>query len=234
MDINCAEIDDHLDRWRTMIDSNDEPDHLKAYFRAQILISSGNYIDAVKILIEAFGVMNHLKDQYSWQGIYYSVGGLLATSLDYIGMVDKAGEIFDEIIGSNPNGCHVCDYAVYLHRRRKDYDKAQSFYLKALQQFPDSSFTHLKYAGFLRHARKDGKSAEVHYKLSCEKNPQNSEALGGYASYLHASNTSIDGAALYYEKAIKVDPTHINNLCNFGLFLSEEKHDYDRAEKLYK
>jgi len=32
----------------------------------------------------------------------------------------------------------------------------------------------------------------------------------------------------------QLDETHTNNLCNYGLFLSEEKHAYLKAEELYR
>jgi Tfp pilus assembly protein PilF len=36
-----------------------------------------------------------------------------------------------------------------------------------------------------------------------------------------------------YKQAVKIDSTHTNNLCNYGLFLSEERHQYSEAEKMY-
>ena len=33
---------------------------------------------------------------------------------------------------------------------------------------------------------------------------------------------------------VQADETHTNNLCNYGLFLSEEKRDYAKAEDMYK
>lgn len=35
-------------------------------------------------------------------------------------------------------------------------------------------------------------------------------------------------------KAVKLDPTHVNNYCNYGLFLSEEIKDYEKAEVMYQ
>lgn len=36
------------------------------------------------------------------------------------------------------------------------------------------------------------------------------------------------------EKAVALDPLHANNHCNFGLFLSEEKNNFEVAEKMYQ
>eukprot|EP00597_Dinobryon_sp_UTEXLB2267_P009215 CAMPEP_0170087648 /NCGR_PEP_ID=MMETSP0019_2-20121128/22087_1 /TAXON_ID=98059 /ORGANISM="Dinobryon sp., Strain UTEXLB2267" /LENGTH=277 /DNA_ID=CAMNT_0010305431 /DNA_START=319 /DNA_END=1148 /DNA_ORIENTATION=+ len=126
----------------------------------------------------------------------------------------------------DPLGYYISDYAVFLHRRKRDYDKAQSFYSKALLQWPDQASLHLKYAGFLRHVRRDVGGAEQHYKRSVELNPKNADALGNYASFLHGVYNNTTQAEKLYKQAVQLDDTHTNNLCNYGLFLSEERREY--------
>lgn len=234
--VEYKDVDENIVAWRARLDSNVSelspteylPDFHSLYRDAQFKIAMGYYEEAIPVLTQAFSIMasQSLKDSFEWKGIYFSIGGLLATSLDYLGKVDLAEEVFNSIIKDDPIGNHICDYAVFLHRRKRDYEKANSFYLKAIETFPGSSFAALKYAGFLRHVRRDNKNAEKYYKLACEKNPENSEALGAYASFLHGASTNVPAAEAYYEKAIKVDPTHTNNLCNMGLFLRCRNNNY--------
>lgn len=93
---------------------------------------------------------------------------------------------------------------------------------------------HLKYAGFLRHVRRNHDQALQHYKRAVETNDSNADAIGGYASFLHGTKSDKVLVETLYERAIAVDSVHVNNLCNFGLFLSEERDAYERAEAMYK
>lgn len=93
---------------------------------------------------------------------------------------------------------------------------------------------HLKYAGFLRHIRRNHEQALHHYRRAVDVNDQNADAIGGYASFLHGTKGDKTLVENLYDRAIAVDDVHVNNLCNFGLFLSEEKEAYDRAEVMYK
>jgi Tfp pilus assembly protein PilF len=109
--------------------------------------------------------------------------------------------------------------------------------MEALKLFPSHSTIHLKYAGFVRHVRGDIDRAGEHYKKAVKCNPQNVDALGGYASFLHGTNSSSSSKKIaeeLYNSAIELDNTHVNNLCNFGLFLSEELQQYNKAESMYK
>jgi hypothetical protein len=44
----------------------------------------------------------------------------------------------------NPDGIHLGDYAIFLHKRKRDYNNAQSYYIKTLQLYPNHSSIHLK------------------------------------------------------------------------------------------
>lgn len=50
--------------------------------------------------------------------------------------------------------------------------------------------------------------------------------------FLHAVRLDEVRAERTYERAIAEDPTVANNLSNFGLFLSDVKQDFDKAETM--
>ena len=72
---------------------------------------------------------------------------------------------------------HIGDYAIYLHRRKKDFKLADKYYQITLETYPYQSSIHLKYAGFLRYIKKDLSKAETHYILAIQHN-RNSETIG--------------------------------------------------------
>ena len=226
---------EYIEKFEERIQSStDEEEYQTLYYRSQLLISNGNYKEAIVLLQKAYQAASKVKNDYIWSSLYYNICHLYAATLDYLGDIKHAEEIFQELLELNSNGIHLGDYAIFLHKRKRDYNNAQSYYIKTLQLYPNHSSIHLKYAGFLRHVKNDLIGTETHYKLAIETNPDNTDALGSYASFLHGVLKKIDLAEQFYSKSIQIDGTHANNLCNYGLFLSEEKKLYDKAEEMYK
>ena len=95
------------------------------YEYAQLLASVGKYDEALIYFREAYQLLTPNKHDYVWKSLYCSVGVQLATVLDYIGRYDDAGEVFKDIMEVEPKGFHIGDYALFLHRRKRDFDKAQ-------------------------------------------------------------------------------------------------------------
>jgi len=69
--------------------------------------------------------------------------------LDYLSKYDKAEEVYTEILQLDPLGYYIGEFAIFLHRRKRDFDQAQSFYLKALQHWPEQATLHLKYVIYI-------------------------------------------------------------------------------------
>ncbi len=100
-----------------------DPDFVFLYQSGQWKIASGDYAGAVDDLMEAFHDAREYKNSLVWKRMFCSIGGALAGALDFLGR-DEAGPVLEEILAVEPDGFHIGDYAVYLHRRRKDFDKA--------------------------------------------------------------------------------------------------------------
>lgn len=224
----------HVSKLQDALLNADIPEFQRQYKYGKLLVSRGMYKQALIHLEKAMDLSKSVKANTIFQGVCIDIGTLLAQSYDYCGNIQKADEVYNELISSDANGNFIGDYAIFLHRRKRDFAKAQMFYTKSLSLFPKQSSMHLKYAGFLRHVKKDIKGAEDHYKKAIETNPLNADALGSYASFLHGISGNISHAQQLYEEAIRIDDTHTNNLCNYSLFLSEEKKNYELAETHYK
>lgn len=201
---------------------------------AQLLCSIGEYAEAKKLLTNAFQSFKIYQNTPLYTHYAYNCGVTYATVLEYLNEVDTCESVYLYLDNVKPQGYHLGEFAYFLHRRKKDFDRAEVYYKRALEFFPEHSSIHLKYAGFLRHVRRNLTGAQQEYLLAVNTGPENADALGNYASFLHGVNRMIDEAEFYYKKAAQVDDTHANNLCNYGLFLSEEREKFAEAEKMYK
>jgi tetratricopeptide (TPR) repeat protein len=210
--------------------------HEQAVCTAQMMSAIGDWDAALKHYEKAWLDLVKLRENYVWQGQFCRVGVEYGTLLDNKGKLDEAEDVFNSVMEISPGPEVLGAYAVFLHRKRKNYDLAERYFQESLKQLPTQSSCHLKYAGFLRHVRKNFISAEHHYEKAVASNPRNIDALGTYASYLHGLGDAkgLEKAQDLYERCVKIDPCHPNNCCNYGLFLSEERGDYKRAEELYE
>jgi tetratricopeptide (TPR) repeat protein len=203
---------------------------------AQLLMAQNQHAEAIPFFERAVTTLRTVskKKPNLWKDYYVRVLGSYAMTLDFVGQLDAAEKIYHECLQVNPAGFFLGEYAVFLHRRKRDFVQAQAYYERSLQLYPAQSSIHLKYAAFLRHVRRDLAAAEHHYKLAIETNTRNPDAVGSYASFLHGVIGDAPLAETYYREAVELDRTHANNLCNYGLFLSEEKKNFTLAEDLYK
>lgn len=216
-----GDINDHTSKLSERIRELKEPHFYESFLLSQILIAEGNYVAALPLLDEAMAGVRKVKDQFEWARVYLAIGGTLSQTLDSLNLLERADSIYAEMLLACPTGMFIGEYAIFLQRKMRDFDRAQAFFKKSLHLYPFQSSIHLKYAGFLRHVRKDADAAERHYKLAVDTNPSSAEALGSYASFLHGVRGNISEAEGLYQRSVEADPTHTNNLCNYGLFLSE-------------
>lgn len=240
----AAELDAYINKLssnsESQIQNGDQRGALiQQSYMARLLLAQGKYLDALPYFQCAMEGARALgssspENKFLWAGFLCEVGAELASTQDYLGDISSAEEIYQELLTIRPNGTFLGDYAIFLHRRKRDYVQAEAFYTRSLQLHPHQSSIHLKYAGFLRHVKKDLHGADAAYRRAIETNKTNADALGSYASFLHGALGKIELAGEMYEQALKQDTFHANNLCNYGLFLSEERGNYGVAEDLYK
>ena len=69
--------------------------------------------------------MDSVKTSEIWKSMYCSIGAKYASILDYQGKIDEANIIFEDIISVDPKGVHIGDYALFLHRRKRQFDQAE-------------------------------------------------------------------------------------------------------------
>ena len=130
------------------------------------------------------------------------------------------------------------NYAMFLHKVRRDKVGALRQFLAATNAYPSHSAILVKFASFKKYCGDlDGaeelfkKAVEVASKLPGE---QQGDALGAFAVFLHAVRQDVSRARDMYERAAAADPSHANNLSNFGLFLCDVAHEPASAEAMYE
>lgn len=129
------------------ISSDTNPIFIKQYEYGQLLLSIGRHKDALRYLKEAYDAISLKKIDPIWLDQYCRIGSQYAMILDYLNDQSTTEVIYEQIMSVNPTGLHIGDYALFLHRRKREYDKAEAFYLKALELYPEQSSIILKYAG---------------------------------------------------------------------------------------
>lgn len=158
--------------------------------------------------------------------------GTLARRLAKKGL-DDAGLFYELSLEPNDPALLV-SYADFLTDVRKDHDRAELFYKRALEAEPNYAVGSANYAIFLYTVRKDHDRAERFFKGALEVEPSNVMLLGSYGNFLYAVRGDFDGAERFLKHALGVDPSNAMSLGSYGNFLADVRKDYDAAERFFK
>jgi hypothetical protein len=97
----------------------------KNYRIASLLVSIAKNKDSIPFFEAAMSELVPQKNSFVWGDLYCSVAALYANTLDLVNDVEMANQVFAEVCTHKPDGCHIGDYAVFLHKRKKDNKKAE-------------------------------------------------------------------------------------------------------------
>ena len=92
---------------------------------AQLLTSLGEHQEALPFYEKSITSLRDLKDDFIWKKLYATTAHMYATTLDYLGKIDEAEALFTELMNYDSSGMHVGDYAIFLHKRKRNYVLAQ-------------------------------------------------------------------------------------------------------------
>lgn len=102
-----------------------QPNCLTNYLTAEILISQGNYEEGVKLITDSLNEIQLSKHEYQYQRLYESLSSLLANTYDSLGLFEQAEKIYIELLQEIPTSMCMGEYAIFLHRRKRDFEKAE-------------------------------------------------------------------------------------------------------------
>lgn len=118
------EILQHINFLEKSINSLEEPSYVIDYRKAQLFQAQGCFEESLVCLQRAITDIEPFKSEFLWKTLYQSIGSLLANTLDYYGKYEEAESLYIKLIEKNPFGDYVADYAIFLHRRKKNYVEA--------------------------------------------------------------------------------------------------------------
>ena len=116
---------------------------------------------------------------------------------------------------------------------RKEYDKAEEYYKRALEVAPDNGSALGNYGIFLQKIRKNYDRAEEYYKRALEADPDNANMLGNYAGFLLAQGGHEEGFTLLQEAMTIADDDTLLLECLFYQYAhakDEELRDQSLAK----
>ena len=135
---------------------------------------------------------------------------------------------------STPNSDSFGLYAIFLTDVRREYDRAEAMFERAIDADPNNANTLGNYATFMWTIRHDYDQAEAMFGRAITANPNHANTLGNYAIFLTNVRGDHDRAQEMYERAIDADPNNADTLGNYALFLKNVRGDHDRAQEMYE
>ena len=156
-------------------------------------------------------------------------------AVDEVDSIDEQNRIYQAGIEKFPKSHQLIgNYANFLTDIRKDHNKAESHYQKALTAEPDAANINGNYASFLTDIRKDHDKAEAHYQKAIKTEPIDAVYNGNYANFLTDIRKNHDKAEAHYQTALTAEPDDANINGNYAVFLKQIRKDYDKTETHYQ
>ena len=146
--------------------------------------------------------------------------------------VKEKDKIFQEGLKAHPASHELMgNYANFLHDIRKEYDKAESYYIKALELDPNDADYNGNYASFLHDIRKEYDKAESYYIKALELDPNSAIKNGNYAQFLLA-NGEKEKAEAYINKAFENHTTENDLTVELWFYrLAHYPEYFEKAQK---
>lgn len=89
-----------------------------------LLVAVGRINDGKNILEQGFSLLSQKREEFEWTRLYCSIGASLANAYDLTAEYDKEADVYEDLMRINDSGPYIGDYAVFLHRRKKDAKRA--------------------------------------------------------------------------------------------------------------
>lgn len=148
-------LEDYIFNLSAEIDKEPNENRRKGQ-HAELLVAQMKYAEAIPLFEEALqgitetmakeaesntretsdestvGSINSLTSTASmWKSYHHNLMNSYVFALDHVGDIDKTEEVYKTLLKTYPNGFFLGEYAVFLHRRKRDFINAQTYYQQA-------------------------------------------------------------------------------------------------------
>ena len=162
------------------------------------------------------------------------------SALEYADIIDKEQDfvkrknIYLEALQKYPKtGWLWWRFTYFLNFEKKEYDRLDEYYKKALEFNKNEAGFLDNYANFLTQIKKEYIKAEEYYLKSLEIDPNNAKTNLNFANFLKEIKKDFNKAEEYYLKSLLIDSNNVNTNGSYALFLFRTKRDYLKAEEYF-
>ena len=209
------------------------------------LFSSKQNDDKYGLNDESNNEDNDEQDEYQGE-IHEKIKEILkhASVLESCNEIEKAESLYEKALLLGPTELKVLDsFAVFLHRKKGELSRAESFFRRAVQVYVPQLMKELE-IGVAKGARPPLESPnESHISESSSplaRSPLDSSRESGrktsfssvvrlllnYAAFVNRGKGDVEGAFIIYRRAYRIDETNAKVLAHFAHFLAEEGGDF--------
>ena len=120
---------------------------------------------------------------------------------------------------STPDSNSFGFYAVFLETVRRDSDRAEAMFERAITADPTDADNLGNYALFLTDVRREYDRAEAMYERAITADPNHARNLGNYATFMWTIRHDYNQAEAMFKRAIDANPTNTHILGNYSQLL---------------
>lgn len=182
---------------------------------------------------ETENLINLLVEQYPLEEMSHSYH---AAFLTLTKRYDEAAKAYESMLTINPTNVQTwMDYMI-LYFERKDYEQALNIAAKAIEQV-DEPLGFYFYTGIIYEIQEDYESAIDTYLKTIALFEENDKKDFKSNIYAHLGDSYMnlqqkDNAFAAYDEAVTIDPDNVFALNNYAYYLSLDKRDLDKAERM--
>jgi tetratricopeptide (TPR) repeat protein len=165
-----------------------------------------------------------------------AVHGYYAAYLQYIKRDEDATAVYESMIAINPSNTQTWFSLMQVYYSRKEYEKVLEIADRAIAVVEDKiSFYFFKSVSLQLLERFEETIALINEAMILFENHENKALRSDFYAHLgdvYQKLEQSDSAFLAYEESLKLNPGNIHTLNNYAYFLSVEKKELGKAEKM--
>ncbi|KAG2386234.1 hypothetical protein C9374_002680 [Naegleria lovaniensis] len=180
-------------------------------FQTELYLQLEKYKNASEIARKGLAIIQEreLTTRASLKKLTIKLKVLQAISLQKLGSLNDAEQIFNEILGVDPNHLETIKGIADIEYQRGNLAKSREYYVKAIQINPKDDLT-LCQTGWFCYLDKDFEAAIQYIKSAIEVNPNN------YLIYYQHIEKDEDRCIKCYKKAVSLNPLEEEAGANLG------------------